>query len=153
MKALLVSISTGLLLAAGLCAVRAAENLELRDGISFYQDIDVGFPIVAQKMDDFSSDPGKRTFIFFGASGDLNTSRQARRVVDAYQRFKDQPIKFVLIDVDHAAAGQPRDLLKRYYSGYIPCEVIIDSGGKLLWSQNGEVDQKVLQTRLEAALR
>jgi hypothetical protein len=133
-------------------AVQAAEDLRLRDGISFYQDIDVGFPIMADKMDDLKSDPGKPTFIFFGASGDLNTSRQARRVVDLYRRNKATGIKFLIVDVDQSSNAATKELLKKHYTGYVPFQIILSAEGKQTWSQIGEVDMRILQDKLDAAL-
>jgi hypothetical protein len=133
-------------------AAIAAEELRLRDGISFYQDIDVGFPIIADKMEDLKPEPGRPTFIFFGASGDLNTSRQARRVVDLYRQYKAAGMKFLIVDVDQFSNPATKDLLKKHYTGAIPCEVILSPEGAQLWSQIGEVDARVLQTKIDSAL-
>src|SRR5689334_1398880 len=63
-----------LALLAGLCVptVLAAENLHMRPGISFAHDLDQGFPIMGDKMDDVQIASGKPTVLFFGAAGDLN---------------------------------------------------------------------------------
>ena len=64
-----------------LAGALAADDLKLRSGISYTQDIDSGFPIMGTNMDDCKISVSTPTFIFFGASGDLNTNRQAKRVV------------------------------------------------------------------------
>ncbi len=133
-------------------AALAADDLRLRAGISYSQDLDAGFPIVAENMDDLALEPGRPTFIFFGASGDLNTNRQARRVVDLYQHNRTAPLKFIVLDVDHATAPAARQLLKRYYGNYIPFEVVLDRQGKQLWARDGEVDARVLQAQVDKAL-
>src|SRR5207253_10858973 len=120
--------------------------------ISFYQDIDVRFPITAEKMDDLKTEPGKPTFIFFGASGDLNTSRQARRVVDVYRKYKADGMKFVIVDVDQSSNPGVKELLKKHYTGYVPFEVIVSPEGKTVWSQIGEVDLSNLEGKVESAL-
>src|SRR5581483_7417413 len=52
----------------------AAENLTLRKGISFVEDKDSGFPIIADKIDDATIGNGSPAFIFFAASGDLKNN-------------------------------------------------------------------------------
>ncbi len=126
----------------------AAEDLELRKGVSFVQDIDSGFPIVANKFDDVSTENGKATLIFYGASGDLNTNRQAKRVVDLYKRVRTRPIKFILIDVDHPGSAQATELVKKHYKGYIPFQVILGPDEKVAWSQVGETETNVLETQI-----
>jgi hypothetical protein len=130
----------------------AAENLRLREGISFYQDIDSGFPIKADKMDDVSVGDGKPSLIFFGASDDLNTNRQAKRLVDLYYQLNHTHLKFILIDVDHPPNKQAADLIKKYYRGYIPTQVIFDSHGHQIWSQTGEAENRVVLEQLHKVL-
>ena len=130
----------------------AAEGLKLRPGISFYQDVDSGFPIVAEKMDDLKIEPGRPTLIFFGAAGDLNTNRQARRIVDLYRRYHDTALKFLLIDVDHCQISQAQQLLKEYYGGYIPAQVVLDKAGRKVWSQIGEVDSRLLEAQADKVI-
>lgn len=135
-----------------LLPVAAAEELRLRDGISYYQDTDSGFPILANKIEDTDHEMGRATFIFFAASGDLNSNRQAKRVVDLYKHFKDSKIKFVVIDVDHTKTDSAKQMLKTYYQGYIPQEVLLDKNGKKAWSANGEVDSHTLESKVEGVL-
>lgn len=133
-------------------AGQTAEQLKLRPGISFSQDIDNGFPIVANKMDDLTIETGRPTFIFFGASGDLNTNRQAKRVVDLYRRVQETPLKFVIVDVDHATSAASKQLIKDYYRGYIPSQVLLDKSGNKVWTQVGEVDHHALQSQVDKVL-
>jgi len=133
-------------------AVMAAGDLQLRDGISFDQDLDNGFPIVGSNIDDAQVEPGRPALIFFGASGDLNTNRQARRLVETYRRYKSTPLQFIVVDVDHQGTEAGKLLLKNYYRGYIPFEVILDSNGKVSWSQTGETDAKVMESQIAKVL-
>jgi hypothetical protein len=126
----------------------AAEDLKLRPGVSFTQDIDNGFPIVATDIDDTKIESGKPTLLFFGASGDLNTNRQAKRLVDLSHKTNAKEVKFIVIDVDHATTDDAKKLIKTYYQGYIPCQVILDKNGKKTWSQVGEVEQGVVKNQL-----
>ena len=130
----------------------AAENLSLRKGISFDEDLDVGFPIVADKMDDTAIQQGMPALLFFGASGDLNTNRQAKRLVSLYNHFGKKGIKFIVIDVDHPANKEARQLIKAHYKGYIPCQVVIDREGKSAWNKVGEVAEKLVAAQLEKVM-
>lgn len=132
--------------------LQAAENLRLREGLSYVHDLDKGFPILADKMDDVKIESGKVSLIFFGAAGDLNTNRQAKRVVELYKRYKDQ-IKFIVVDVDHVTAADTKQLIKNYYQGYIPQEVILDKQGKNFWAHVGEIDGGALSSQLDKALQ
>ena len=131
---------------------KSAENLKLREGISFYQDTDSGFPIVAEKIDDVSPAKDGPTLMFFGASGDLNTNRQARRLVDLYRKYCSRGLKFVIIDVDNADNAVAKQLLKEYYRGYIPLAVLLDKKSQSRWSATGEVELNVLQNQIDRAL-
>ena len=131
----------------------AAENLRLKDGISFYQDTDAGFPIVADEMEDVSLAKDRPTFVFFGASGDLNTNRQAKRVVDLYKQYKSAAVKFVVVDVDTPGSSEAKQLIKNYYRGFIPFQIVLDKDNIKSWSQIGEVDQHLLQSQLDKALQ
>jgi hypothetical protein len=131
----------------------AAENLRLRDGVSFSHDLDQGFPILGDKMDDVQVASGRLTLIFFGAAGDLNTNRQAKRIVDLYKKYKTEPVKFVIVDVDRAAANAgSKALVKSYYTGYIPTAVLLDKQGKQKWNHTGEVDGSVITGQLDKLL-
>lgn len=142
-----------------LCAVSlvalpclAAENLRLRDGISYTHDLDKGFPILGDHMDDVKVEAGKNAFIFFGAAGDLNTNRQAKRVVELYRKQRATNTKFIVIDVDHADSADAKHLLKTMYQGYIPFVVIVDKQGKTTWSHAGETDQSTINSQLDKVL-
>lgn len=131
--------------------VQAAENLRLRAGISYDTDLDKQFPIVADKLDDVAIETGRPTYIFFGAAGDLNTNRHAKRVVDLYKRYKASNVKFIVIDVDHPCA-EAKPLIKTYYQGYIPAQVVLDKQGNTNWTHSGEVAPSELSSRLEKVI-
>lgn len=133
-------------------ACLAAENISLKRGISFNQDIDSGFPIVGQKMDDASIEPGKPTFIFFGGSGDLNTNRQAKIVVGLYNKYAKEGVKFLLVDVDKTnKSAAMTQLIKKYYKGYIPSQVILNADGSIVDSKIGEAAEGLLSKPLSIA--
>lgn len=138
-------------LSCSVAAAIAAENLRLKDGVSFVQDTDNGFPIVGDKMDDANLEQAKPTLIFFGAAGDLNTNRQAKRLVDLSKKIQDK-VKVIVIDVDHPANASALKLIKTYYKGYIPLNVVLDKDGKLSTSHSGEIDTGDLKSKVDRVL-
>jgi len=152
MRIALFSLAIGLGLSTIIVsAAIAAENLRLKDGISFVQDTDNGFPIVGDKMDDTTIDQNKPTLIFFGAAGDLNTNRQAKRLIDLYKKIQDK-VKVIVVDVDHPANANVVKLIKTYYKGYIPLNVVLDKDGKLSTSHSGEMDTGELKSKIDRVL-
>lgn len=133
--------------------VIAAEDLTLRKGISFDEDTDTHFPIISKKTDDTKIEAGKPTIIFFGAAGDLNTNRQAKKVVSLYQKFKSKKLKFIIVDVDHPPNDDAKSLIKKFYKGYIPCQTILDKNGNLSWRSDGEVSEKQVSSKLDEQLK
>jgi hypothetical protein len=129
-----------------------AENLRMRDGVSYFSDLDKGFPIVGEKMDDVAVSTTTPTFLFFGAAGDMNTNRQAKRVVDLYKKYKGSNVKFIVIDVDHALSPPAKALIKAHYTGYIPGEVVFDKTGKQKWTHAGETETSVVAAQLDKVL-
>lgn len=133
-------------------ACEAAENLRVREGLSFVNDVNQGFPIIAEKKDDVELSTTNPTFLFFGAAGDLNTNRQAKRIVELYKKYKDRNLKFVLIDVDRPGSPAAKALIKAHYQGYIPGEVLFDKSGSKKWSHAGEVEVGVMSAQVDKLL-
>lgn len=138
---------TGLSLAV-LPVCLGAEDLSLREGVSFSQDIDAGFPIVGKHMNDAVIATDSPTLIFFGASGDLNTNRQAARLVILYNQLRGKNLKFIVIDVGDLQSEEAKSLVGKYYKGYIPSQVLIDGSGRKVWSRIGEVELKVVKKQI-----
>lgn len=126
----------------------SAENLRLRPDISFTQDAGSGFPVLADKLDDVAIEPGKPNLIFFGAAKNLNTNRQAKRLVDLYKKNAGT-MKFIVIDVDNAPTDAAKELVRKYYQNYVPSQILIDGSGKQVWSQVGEVQIGRLQSHIQ----
>jgi hypothetical protein len=135
------------------CApAQAADNLRMRDGVSFVHDLDKIFPIVGEKLDDVEIASGHPTVIFFGAAGDLNTNRQAKRIVELYKKYKASSVKFIVIDVDHPVNAAAKQLIKTHYQGYIPGQVVFDKNGKSKWTHTGEVEVNAMATQVDKVL-
>lgn len=134
-------------------AVSAADDISLKPGISFDQDLDTGFPIICQNQNDIAIEQGHPTLIFFGASGDLNTNKQAKRLVDLYRRYKSSSLKFIVVDVDSAVTSPAmKQLIKSFYGGYIPDQILLDKTGKQAWHRSGEVEVKEMQHQIDQVL-
>lgn len=136
----------------GAAVAPAAEDLKLRPGVSFTQDLDTGFPIVGKDMDDCKIPSGSAVLMFFGASGDLNTNRQAKRFVDLYRKINSKDLKYIVIDVDHAPNDDAKNLIKTYYRGYIPSEVLLDKSGKIVWNHDGECELSVVKSAVDKVI-
>jgi hypothetical protein len=132
--------------------VQAAEALQLRPGVVFNQDTDNGFPITGTHLADAKIEKGKPALVFFGASGDLNTNRQAKRIVEIYNKLPSNALKFILVDVDHPLNQESKYLIKTFYKGYIPYEVLIAQNGKESWSQTGEVQTNLLRKKIDSLI-
>ena len=136
-------------LALNMVPAIAAENLKLRDGISYVHDLDKGFPIVADKMEDVELSAEHPTMLFFGAAGDLNTNRQAKRMVDLYKKYKAANVKFVVIDVDHPLSSEAKTLIKSHYQNYIPAQILFDKSRKQRWTHSGETETSIMSAQID----
>lgn len=150
-KLLIIALASACGIASGSMPSRAAENIVLAPGLSFTSDIGTVFPIVGQKMDDYAIDVSKPTLIFFGATGDLNTNRQAKRLVELYKKEHGKT-KFVIVNVDNTTNDVGRQLIRKYYPGYIPAQLLLDRDGKVIWSQIGEVSRRRLGAQINTAM-
>lgn len=131
----------------------AAENLTLKKGISYVNDKDMGFPILADKLNDATIESGKPSFIFFGASGDMNTARQAKRLVNVYNKLAKKDIKFIIVNIDKPANQNAKTLIKKHYKGYIPCQVILNESGQETWNKIGEVSEREVVKQISKQLK
>jgi hypothetical protein len=62
-------------------------------------------------------------------------------------------VQFVIIDLDHSLSPAQQELRKKYYKGYIPHVVVLDSSGAALYNSAGEVDESVISPLLDKASR
>lgn len=147
----LVVLATAIVCVSGFTPGFAAENLRLAPGISYNSDLGTTFPIAADKLDDFSLDATKPTLIFFGATGDLNTNRQARRLVELYKKEHSKS-KFIVVNVDDPLNASARRLIQAHYPGYVPAQLLIDPAGKVIWSQVGEVSRRKLRGQIYSTM-
>jgi len=95
---------------------------------------------------------GKPSYVILYGEGCYNSKRQARRTVSLYGKYKGR-VQFVVIDLDHALSPAQQQLQKKYYRGYIPHVVVLDANGAAVYNSSGEVDEGVISSLLDKALR
>ena len=135
--------------ASALAPALAAEDLGLAPGVSYNSDSGTVFPVVGQNLSDAKVEAGRANLIFFGAAGDLNTNRQAKRLVDLYKKERDRGTKFIVVDVDHPLNEDARGLIKKYYQGYVPAQLLLDRAGQVQWREVGEVSRRKLHSHID----
>jgi thioredoxin-related protein len=59
----------------------------------------------------------------------------------------------VIIDLDRQRSPEQQELVEKYYKGYIPHVVVLDSSGKAVYNAAGEVDQSTIAGILDMLLK
>jgi hypothetical protein len=129
----------------------AGDHLTLNPKLDYTSDSHDG-PLVTGEHMDAGFVAGKPAYVILYGEACYNSKRQARRTVDLYNKYKDV-VQFVIIDLDHHLSPSQDELKKKYYTGYIPHEVVLDSTGTPLYNSSGEVDSSVISGVLDKALR
>lgn len=129
----------------------AGENLRLNAKLDYTSDSQDG-PLITGDGMDAGVTSGEPAYIIFYGEGCYNSERQARRTVSLYEKYKGR-VQFVIIDLDHRASAAQQELQKKYYRGYIPHVVVLDSSGAALYNQSGEVEEGTIAGLLDKALR
>lgn len=129
----------------------AADNLKLNSKLDYTSDSQDGRLITGDNMDS-GFVPGKPAYVILYGEGCYNSKRQARRTVSLYEKYKGR-VQFVVIDLDRQLSVPQQELQKKYYKGYIPHVVVLESSGAAVYNSSGEVDESVISGLLEKALR
>jgi thioredoxin-like negative regulator of GroEL len=72
--------------------------------------------------------------------------------VNLYNKYKGR-VQFVVIDLDHKLSPAQQELVKQYYTGYIPYVVVLDRSGNAVYNSSGEVEESTIETLLDKALK
>jgi hypothetical protein len=128
-----------------------ADNLKLNSHLDYSSDSQDG-PLITGNDLDSGPVAGKPTYVIMYGEGCYNSKRQARRTVSLYGKYKGR-VQFVVIDLDHALSPAQQQLQKKYYRGYIPHVVVLDANGATVYNSSGEVDEGVISSLLDKALR
>ena len=128
----------------------AIDNLKLNPRLDYASDSLDG-PLISG--DDAGSGfvPGRPNYVIIFGEGCFNSKKQARRTVDLYNKYSAH-VHFVVIDLDIPRSPEQQKLVKQYYQGYIPHVVVLDSGGKALYNESGEVQSQRIENIFKAAL-
>ncbi len=143
--------STVLLLAWNATSARAADNLKLNEHLDYQSDSADG-PLITGDNMSAGITTNRVNYVIIYAEGCYNSKRQARRTVKLYQKYRDR-VNFVIVDLDQHASSAQAPLVSKYYKGYIPTVVILDSKGAALYSRAGEEDEDALAGLLDKALQ
>jgi hypothetical protein len=129
----------------------AADNLRLNAKLDYSSDSHDGPLITGDSMLEGPA-RGKPNYVIIYGEGCYNSKRQARRTVELWEKYKDR-VNFVVVDLDVGPSPAQRHLVDEYYRGSIPHVVLLDRKGKALYDKPGEVDESVISSILDQALR
>src|SRR5438309_4250224 len=129
----------------------AGENLKLNSKLDYASDSQDG-PLITGDNMNAGYAPGKPAYIILYGEGCYNSKRQARRTVELYEKYKGR-VQFLIVDLDHPLVGAQDELKKKYYVGYIPHVVVLDSSGSAVYNSSGEVESGTISSFLDRALR
>jgi len=147
MKHLCMIFATGLSL---VFTAQGADNLRLNSHLNYSSDSLDGALITGEHMDQGAVD-GKPNYVIMYGEGCFNSKRQARRTVSLYEKYKDH-VNFVVIDLDQKRSSAQQQLVKEYYTGYIPHVLVLDAHGKAAYNSSGEVDERKIAGLLDGML-
>jgi hypothetical protein len=147
MKSSLIPLIMVITLSAG---AFAGENLKLNPKLDYTSDSQDGRLITGDNMDS-GFVPGSPAYVIMYGEGCFNSKRQARRTVELYEKYKGR-VQFVIIDIDHQLSPAQKELKKKYFRGYIPHVVVLNSSGVALYNDAREVDSALISNLLDKAL-
>jgi len=128
----------------------AADNLRLNQKLDYSSDSQDGPLISGDHLQDGPA-AGKPNYVIIYGEGCYNSKRQARRTVSLWEKYKGR-VNFVVVDLDQEHSPAQQELLKKYYRGYIPHVVVLDSSGGAVYNSSGEVDESTISSILDKAL-
>ncbi len=129
----------------------AADNLHLNQKLDYSSDSHDGPLISGDHMLD-GLVHGKPNYVIIYSEGCYNSKRQARRTVALWEKYKAR-VNFVVVDLDARPSPSQKQLVDQYFRGYIPHVVVLDAAGKPLYNASGEVQESVISSILDKALR
>jgi hypothetical protein len=129
----------------------AGDNLRLNPKLHYDSDSNDG-PLITGDNVDAGVAAGKPAYVMLYGEACYNSKRQARRTVSLYERYKGR-VQFVVVDLDQKLSPAQQELRNKYYRGYIPHVVVLNSSGAVLYNSSGEVDERVISGLLDKALQ
>ncbi|MGA1986898.1 MAG: hypothetical protein ABSG72_11565 [Candidatus Sulfotelmatobacter sp.] len=129
----------------------AGENLKLNPKLDYTSDSQDG-PLITGDTMSAGFVAGKPAYVIMYGEACFNSKRQARRTVELYEKYRGRA-QFVIIDIDLHLSPAQEKLREKYFRGYIPHVLVLDSSGAALYNSSGEVDTDVISGLLDKALR
>lgn len=129
---------------------RAADNLKLNPQLDYSSDSQDGPLIRGDHLDD-GVVAGKPAYVMIFGEGCYNSKRQARRTVSLYQKYRGR-VQFVVVDMDHPRSRAQEELVKKFYTGYIPHVVLLARDGTAAYNASGEVGEPEISKILDKVL-
>lgn len=62
-------------------------------------------------------------------------------------------MQFVIIDLDKTTSNPQKELVRKYYQGYIPHLTVLDASGKAVYNDAGEVSDSKISDILDRLLK
>jgi hypothetical protein len=130
--------------------VVAADNLKLNQHLDYSSDSHDGALVTGDHLED-GFVPGKPAYVIIYGEGCFNSKRQARRTVALYEKYRDK-VQFVVIDLDRKQSRAQEELVKKFYKGFIPHVLVLNSSGNPVYNASGEVDEKEISKLFDGML-
>jgi len=128
----------------------AIDHLVLNPNLDYNTDSLDG-PLITGDDEGSGEVAGKPNYVIIYGEACYNSKRQARRTVELYERYRGR-VHFVVIDTDLPMSEQQTKLYRRYFRGYIPHVVVLNSRGKPLYDHSGEVNSRQIEELFDRAL-
>jgi hypothetical protein len=129
----------------------SANNLRLNPHLDYSSDSNDGPLITGDRLQD-GIVAGRPNYILIYGEGCFNSKRQARRTVELYGTYRGR-VNFVVIDLDVPLKDAQQELLSRFYRGYIPHVVVLDTSGNPVYNSSGEVQFATISAILDRLLK
>src|SRR6266850_942323 len=127
----------------------AGDNLKLNPKLDYSSDSQDG-PLFTGDHMEAGVVPGKPAYVIMYGEGCYNSKHQAQRTVSLYEKYKGR-VQFVVVDLDKKLSPAQQELQSKYYRGYIPHVVVLNSSGGALYNSSGEVEENVISGFLDKA--
>lgn len=131
--------------------VNAADHLRLNPHLDYSSDSHDGPLITGDHLQD-GSVAGRPNYVIIYGEGCFNSKRQARRTVELYGKYRGR-VNFVVIDLDTPLKAAQQELVSRFYRGYIPHVVVLDTAGNPVYNSSGEAQVATISAILDRLLK
>lgn len=121
----------------------AATDLKINPKLRYSSDTNDGPLITGKDLNSAKLSSDKPSYVIFYHRECYNSKRQAKRIVELYDKYKEK-VNFVVIDLDQIRNNDQVKLKRKYYKNYIPHVTMISKGGSVLYDRAGEISTQHL---------